>query len=79
MLENIPLGQQCSPSPQHVASGWGQHPHCPEDSLQHVVPVAHDAVSLHFTLPTDNAVSSDCVSPLLHVPALTSHVYPVRG
>ena len=60
--------------------GRGQHPYCPEDSLQHVWPVLHwDCPSGHTTFWALNAgiFSNQSVmrlSPLIHFPEDTSHL-----
>ena len=48
-----PLGQQWTPSEQQTASGTGQQPHCPEESLQHVFP------SGHSDWPSGQTISGD--------------------
>ena len=65
----------------HIVStfGRGQHPYCPEDSLQHVWPVLHwDCPSGHTTFWALNAgvfsnQSMITLSPLKHFPEDTSH------
>ena len=78
-----PLGQQWTPSEQHTACGIGQHPYSPVGNLQQVVPSGHSEVPPGHTtsVTTDFAAvfSSQGMdaSCLLHVPAATSHVYPL--
>ena len=78
-----PLGQQWTPSEQHTACGIGQHPYSPVGNLQQVVPSGHVEVPPgHVTsVTTDFAavfssqgMDASCLS---HVPAETSHVYPL--
>jgi len=45
----VACGQQCSPSLQQTASGSGQQPQSPVDSLQQVVPAGQLWVGSHFT------------------------------
>ena len=79
-----PLGQQCTWSLQHSAFGTGQHPHCPEDSLQQVFPSGHSCMESHCTPSTfSDRIATSLVShgmeesPLVHSPVPAEQVYPL--
>jgi len=79
-----PSGQQCSPSLQQTAFGKGQQPHCPDESLQHVLPSGHSdwpsgQTTLTSLFPFNAGIFCNIdmsLLPLLHVPSETSQVYP---
>ena len=67
-LQVYPFGQQCTPSLQQTAFGKGQQPHCPEESLQHVLPSGHSdwpsgqmTFSNNFSLVTTDSLGFSTV------------------